>query len=251
MLLHFLSGFSKLLQSCVSLSPELIPQLDFLKQLLSTLVAVLTLNTEGLGVALIIILNCIAISVYADFILASKVSNSSFQPFIWHNLPCLNPRCRHAGHCPHMLGGCVYAHGYSGEERQFHCVPICFCHTGEKLADVHRYSYGCMCSKSTNGKSCNGNQKCKKKKPNSMVTKWSFLAFWMKRKHIFKLVHVTIIAKHEHSNPNEVKMTLSSYIKWSQTKLKLKSSSDRKTLCVILDKRCRSAVVASNNPLSV
>uniref|UniRef100_A0A3Q2Z0W8 Rotatin n=1 Tax=Hippocampus comes TaxID=109280 RepID=A0A3Q2Z0W8_HIPCM len=48
MLLHFLSGFSKLLQSCVSLSPELIAHLDFLKQLLSTLVAVLTLNTEGL-----------------------------------------------------------------------------------------------------------------------------------------------------------------------------------------------------------
>ncbi|XP_077365448.1 rotatin isoform X2 [Festucalex cinctus] len=48
MLLHFLSGFSKLLQSCVSLSQELIGQLDFLKQLLPTLVAALTLNTEGL-----------------------------------------------------------------------------------------------------------------------------------------------------------------------------------------------------------
>ncbi|XP_061614048.1 rotatin isoform X3 [Phyllopteryx taeniolatus] len=48
MLLHFLSGFSKLLQSCVSLSQELIRQLDFLKQLLSTLVAALTLNTVGL-----------------------------------------------------------------------------------------------------------------------------------------------------------------------------------------------------------
>ncbi|XP_057680380.1 rotatin isoform X1 [Corythoichthys intestinalis] len=47
-LLHFLAGFSKLLHSCVSLRPELIVQMNFLKQLLSALVATLTLNTEGL-----------------------------------------------------------------------------------------------------------------------------------------------------------------------------------------------------------
>uniref|UniRef100_A0A8D3DHX9 Rotatin n=1 Tax=Scophthalmus maximus TaxID=52904 RepID=A0A8D3DHX9_SCOMX len=39
-LLQFLSSFSKLLQSCVTVSQELIPELDVLKQLLTTLVAV-------------------------------------------------------------------------------------------------------------------------------------------------------------------------------------------------------------------
>ncbi|XP_049604680.1 rotatin [Syngnathus scovelli] len=47
-LLHFLSGFSKLLQSCVSLSQDLISQWDFVKQLLSNLAAALTLSAEGL-----------------------------------------------------------------------------------------------------------------------------------------------------------------------------------------------------------
>ncbi|KAF0028152.1 hypothetical protein F2P81_019239 [Scophthalmus maximus] len=47
-LLQFLSSFSKLLQSCVTVSQELIPELDVLKQLLTTLVAVLMLDTRGL-----------------------------------------------------------------------------------------------------------------------------------------------------------------------------------------------------------
>ncbi|XP_022599965.1 rotatin [Seriola dumerili] len=47
-LLQFLSSFSKLLQSCVTVSQELIPKLDFLKQLLTTLVAVLMLDIKGL-----------------------------------------------------------------------------------------------------------------------------------------------------------------------------------------------------------
>ncbi|XP_040921403.1 rotatin isoform X2 [Toxotes jaculatrix] len=47
-LLQFLSSFSKLLQSCVTVSQELIPELDFLKQLLTTLVSVLMLDTKGL-----------------------------------------------------------------------------------------------------------------------------------------------------------------------------------------------------------
>ncbi|XP_070783994.1 rotatin [Enoplosus armatus] len=47
-LLQFLSSFSKLLQSCVMVSQELIGQMDFLKQLLTTLVAVLMLDTKGL-----------------------------------------------------------------------------------------------------------------------------------------------------------------------------------------------------------
>nr|XP_046227277.1 rotatin isoform X2 [Scatophagus argus] len=48
MLLQFLSSFSKLLQLCVTVSQELVGQMDFLKKLLTTLVAVLTLNTKGL-----------------------------------------------------------------------------------------------------------------------------------------------------------------------------------------------------------
>ncbi|XP_053198646.1 rotatin [Scomber japonicus] len=47
-LLKFLSSFSKLLQSCVIVSQELIGQMDFLKQLLTTLVVVLMLDTKGL-----------------------------------------------------------------------------------------------------------------------------------------------------------------------------------------------------------
>ncbi|KAA8580820.1 hypothetical protein FQN60_013778 [Etheostoma spectabile] len=47
-LLQFLSSFSKLLLSCVTVSQELIGQMDFLKQLLTALVAVLTLDTKGL-----------------------------------------------------------------------------------------------------------------------------------------------------------------------------------------------------------
>ncbi|XP_039982476.1 rotatin isoform X2 [Xiphias gladius] len=47
-LLQFLSSFCKLLQSYVTVSQELIPELDFLKQLLTTLVAVLMLDTKGL-----------------------------------------------------------------------------------------------------------------------------------------------------------------------------------------------------------
>ncbi|XP_042366374.1 rotatin [Plectropomus leopardus] len=47
-LLQFLSSFCKLLQSCVTVSWELIGQMDFLKQLLTTLVAVLMLDTKGL-----------------------------------------------------------------------------------------------------------------------------------------------------------------------------------------------------------
>ncbi|XP_029385269.1 rotatin isoform X2 [Echeneis naucrates] len=48
-LLQFLSSFFKLLQSCVTSNQELIPELDFLKQLLNTLVAVLMLDIKGLG----------------------------------------------------------------------------------------------------------------------------------------------------------------------------------------------------------
>ncbi|XP_067342147.1 rotatin isoform X3 [Channa argus] len=47
-LLQFLASFSKLLQTCVMVSQELIGQMDFLKQLLTTLVAVLMLDTKGL-----------------------------------------------------------------------------------------------------------------------------------------------------------------------------------------------------------
>lgn len=47
--LEFLSSFSKLLQSCVTVSPDLIGQMDFLKQLMTSLVTVLTVDTEGLG----------------------------------------------------------------------------------------------------------------------------------------------------------------------------------------------------------
>ncbi|XP_042255168.1 rotatin isoform X1 [Thunnus maccoyii] len=47
-LLQFLSSFSKLLQSCVTVSQELIGQMDFLKQLSTTLVVVLMLDTKGL-----------------------------------------------------------------------------------------------------------------------------------------------------------------------------------------------------------
>ncbi|XP_070708807.1 rotatin [Pempheris klunzingeri] len=47
-LLQFLSSFCKLLQSCVTVSQELIGQMDFLKQLLTTMVGVLMLDTKGL-----------------------------------------------------------------------------------------------------------------------------------------------------------------------------------------------------------
>ncbi|KAM9332619.1 LOW QUALITY PROTEIN: rotatin [Pholidichthys leucotaenia] len=47
-ILQFLSSFSKLLQSCVMASDEPIGQMDFLKQLLSALVAVLMLDISGL-----------------------------------------------------------------------------------------------------------------------------------------------------------------------------------------------------------
>ncbi|CAK6971229.1 rotatin [Scomber scombrus] len=47
-LLKFLSSFSKLLQSCVIVSQELIGQMDFLKQLLTTLVVALIMDTKGL-----------------------------------------------------------------------------------------------------------------------------------------------------------------------------------------------------------
>uniref|UniRef100_A0A665VKZ6 Rotatin n=1 Tax=Echeneis naucrates TaxID=173247 RepID=A0A665VKZ6_ECHNA len=50
-LLQFLSSFFKLLQSCVTSNQELIPELDFLKQLLNTLVAVLMLDIKGLDAA--------------------------------------------------------------------------------------------------------------------------------------------------------------------------------------------------------
>ncbi|CAF98011.1 unnamed protein product, partial [Tetraodon nigroviridis] len=46
--LQFLSSFSKLLQSCVTVSPDLIGQMDTLKQLLNALVAVLTLDAQSL-----------------------------------------------------------------------------------------------------------------------------------------------------------------------------------------------------------
>lgn len=46
--LQFLSSFSKLLQSC-AVSPDLIGQMDTLKQLLNALVAVLTLDAQSLG----------------------------------------------------------------------------------------------------------------------------------------------------------------------------------------------------------
>uniref|UniRef100_A0A673ANH1 Rotatin n=1 Tax=Sphaeramia orbicularis TaxID=375764 RepID=A0A673ANH1_9TELE len=49
--------FSKLLQSCVTVSQELIGQMDFLKQLLASLVAVLMLDTKGLGQKCIFKLN--------------------------------------------------------------------------------------------------------------------------------------------------------------------------------------------------
>ncbi|XP_038583057.1 rotatin [Micropterus salmoides] len=47
-LLQFLSSFSRLLQSCVSVSQELIGQTDVPKQLLTTLAAALMLDTKGL-----------------------------------------------------------------------------------------------------------------------------------------------------------------------------------------------------------
>ncbi|KAM4606021.1 rotatin [Polymixia lowei] len=47
-LLQFLSSFSKLLQSCVTASRELIGQVDFLKPLLSTVMSVLMLDTKHL-----------------------------------------------------------------------------------------------------------------------------------------------------------------------------------------------------------
>ncbi|XP_020781198.2 rotatin [Boleophthalmus pectinirostris] len=47
-LLQFLSAFSKLLLSCVTVSQESVGQMDFMKQLLTSLVAVLTLDTKGL-----------------------------------------------------------------------------------------------------------------------------------------------------------------------------------------------------------
>uniref|UniRef100_A0A673AN67 Rotatin n=1 Tax=Sphaeramia orbicularis TaxID=375764 RepID=A0A673AN67_9TELE len=50
-------SFSKLLQSCVTVSQELIGQMDFLKQLLASLVAVLMLDTKGLGQKCIFKLN--------------------------------------------------------------------------------------------------------------------------------------------------------------------------------------------------
>ncbi|KAM4533766.1 rotatin isoform 2-T2 [Odontesthes bonariensis] len=46
--LQFVSSFCKLLESCVEANTELIGQLDLLKQLLSTLVAVLMLDPKGL-----------------------------------------------------------------------------------------------------------------------------------------------------------------------------------------------------------
>ncbi|KAK5850243.1 hypothetical protein PBY51_014509 [Eleginops maclovinus] len=46
--LQFLSGFCKLLGSCVTVSSELIGQMDFLKQLLVALVAALMLDIKGL-----------------------------------------------------------------------------------------------------------------------------------------------------------------------------------------------------------
>uniref|UniRef100_A0A1A7XBW8 Rotatin n=2 Tax=Iconisemion striatum TaxID=60296 RepID=A0A1A7XBW8_9TELE len=46
--LRFLSSFSKLLQFCVLASKELIGQMDFLKQLVSNLLAVVMLDTKGL-----------------------------------------------------------------------------------------------------------------------------------------------------------------------------------------------------------
>lgn len=49
-LLQFLSAFSKLLQSCATVSQESMGQMDFMKQLLSALVAVLLLDTKGLDV---------------------------------------------------------------------------------------------------------------------------------------------------------------------------------------------------------
>lgn len=51
-LLQFLSSFSKLLRSCVLVSKELIGQMDFLRRLLTSLVAVLMLDTKGLGQSL-------------------------------------------------------------------------------------------------------------------------------------------------------------------------------------------------------
>uniref|UniRef100_UPI0037E73CA0 rotatin n=1 Tax=Semicossyphus pulcher TaxID=241346 RepID=UPI0037E73CA0 len=47
-LLQFLSGFAKLLQACVMVCKEMIGQMDFLKQMLTALVAVLMLDTKGL-----------------------------------------------------------------------------------------------------------------------------------------------------------------------------------------------------------
>ncbi|CAL8292685.1 unnamed protein product [Lota lota] len=50
-LLQYVSSFSKLLQSCVTASQELIGQMDFLRGLLTTLVAVLLLDTKDLDAA--------------------------------------------------------------------------------------------------------------------------------------------------------------------------------------------------------
>lgn len=50
--LEFLSSFSKLLHSCVTVSHDLIGQMDFLQQLMTSLVTVLTVDTEGLGQSL-------------------------------------------------------------------------------------------------------------------------------------------------------------------------------------------------------
>ncbi|KAG7525395.1 rotatin isoform X1 [Solea senegalensis] len=47
-LIQFLSSFSKLLQSCVTVSQDIIVELDFLKHLLTPLVSVLMLDSKGL-----------------------------------------------------------------------------------------------------------------------------------------------------------------------------------------------------------
>lgn len=65
--LQFLSSFSKLLQSCVTMSPNLIGQMDTLKQLISALVAVLTLDTRCLGLSV-----CVKLSHRFSYSIACK-----------------------------------------------------------------------------------------------------------------------------------------------------------------------------------
>lgn len=111
--LQFLSSFSKLLQSCIAVSPDLIGQT--LKQLINALVAVLTLDTRCLGqnvklshtfiIALLVIVKIyftvVAICAWQTDITdtTKKESPSKFEfPVSWHHGWCfLNVWCHKTG----------------------------------------------------------------------------------------------------------------------------------------------------------